>query len=162
MLIYPVTWKVGNHNDKVPEKAIFMKEMMYTEVAHELCWYRNGTWIMVKRRTKYISNIRLSSEHHNWNITVLLVLFENFSYAWTSTNSAGSTAFGCFDWKCCLYVFGSGISAMQTVHLWVSAFMAAAFWSLPFDFFNSSCFFKFFCCDWIFWWPRAIELLFQH
>lgn len=70
--------------------------------------------------------------------------------------SAGRDALGCLLSKCCLYVLGSGIWDLQTVHVKINAFRAADFWSCPWDFLSFSIFCAFFCWDWNFWWPRAI------
>ena len=45
---------------------------------------------------------------------------------------------------------------LQTLQVKIKAFSAAPFWSWLWAFFNFSCFCWFFCCDWNFWWPRAI------
>ena len=45
---------------------------------------------------------------------------------------------------------------LQTLQVKIKAFCAAPFWSWLWAFFNFSCFCWFFCCDWNFWWPRAI------
>jgi hypothetical protein len=88
--------------------------------------------------------------------TVWNALHQPFSYfsCWTSLSSSGNGNLECFDSKCCLYVLGSGICVLHTVHVCTKAF--AADFLLSTDFFAFAFFSAFFCCDWIFWWPRAI------
>merc|ERR1719427_436613 len=66
-----------------------------------------------------------------------------------SFNSAGRGDFGCLLSKCCLYVLGSGIVDIHTVHLCINAALADAFCDVP-PFFNFACRSAFFCWDWIF------------
>jgi len=86
---------------------------------------------------------------------VRLLLVEYYA----SLRSSGRVFFGCLFSKCCLYVFGSGIWALQTVQRIVRAFAAAAFWSCklwPCCFFILLCFSWAFAWDCNFCWPRAI------
>lgn len=46
----------------------------------------------------------------------------------------------------------------QTGQVWISAALAAVFWSAPWAFFFSAAFLAFFCWDWIFCCPRAMAL----
>jgi len=72
----------------------------------------------------------------------------------TSFSSVGKSFPGCLFSKCCLYVFVSGICALQTTQLCFREAAVVPRWlDAPFCL---AIFSAFFCCDWIFCCPRAI------